>query len=774
MAIRAAALLASLPLLACWGMDEEPALPQRGEPAAPAYAGTRACAGCHPREALAWQGSHHDLAMQAATPEAVLGDFGGAELLHLGVRSRFLRRGAAFLVETEGPDGAPAEFEIAYTFGVEPLQQYLVRFPDGRLQALGIAWDSRPASEGGGRWYSLYPDERFAPGDPLHWTGLAQNWNHMCAHCHSTGVRKRYDAKSDRFDTAFAEVDVGCEACHGPGSRHAAWARRPEGPDPGLPVAFGPRPAWTFADGQAIARREPPPVAAPGSAGSVEADTCAPCHSRRGLLREADAAGRPLGESHRLALLEEGLYYADGQMQDEVYVHGSFLQSRMRAAGVGCGDCHDPHSLSLRGGDGPDAVCSHCHLRERFASPGHHGHPAGSEGASCVACHMPARVYMGIDSRRDHGFRVPRPDLSAATGAPSACEACHAERTPGWAAAAIRGWGGADRRARPHFGEALAAARRHLPGARAALRALAADSAQPGIARATALEELAALGPAALDPVLEAALGDADPLVRRAAAAGSAGIEPRRRRRLLGPLLSDPDLGVRLEALRATRDLPGPLWPPKERQARARLRAEFRQVQALHADRPESWSELAELDRALGRPDRAQSHLERALAIWPDFAPAAVNLADLLREQGRDAEGERVLRAALPSAPASAALHEALGLLLVREGRGEEALESLRRAHALAPDVPHHAFVLALALDAAGRGSEATALLEASHRRFPGDAELLLALATRARDRGARQEALAWARRLVEVAPEEPISGRLLDSLRREPPPGGG
>jgi cytochrome c553 len=81
-------------------------------------------------------------------------------------------------------------------FGVYPLQQYLLPLDDGRLQALSIAWDSRPAEEGGQRWYHLYPDEAIAHDDPLHWTGPYQNWNTRCAECHSTDLHKNYTRRA--------------------------------------------------------------------------------------------------------------------------------------------------------------------------------------------------------------------------------------------------------------------------------------------------------------------------------------------------------------------------------------------------------------------------------------------------------------------------------------------------------------------------------------------------------------------------------------------------
>ena len=144
---------------------------------------------------------------------------------YFDVQFRFFRKDGKFFVETDGPDGKLATFEVKYTFGVDPLQQYLIEFPDGRLQALSVAWDSRPKDKGGQRWFHLYPNENIRHDDVLHWTKLNQNWNFMCAECHSTGVQKNYDAAADRFATKWSEISVGCEACHGAGSRHVAWAR---------------------------------------------------------------------------------------------------------------------------------------------------------------------------------------------------------------------------------------------------------------------------------------------------------------------------------------------------------------------------------------------------------------------------------------------------------------------------------------------------------------------------------------------------------------------
>jgi tetratricopeptide (TPR) repeat protein len=740
-----------------------PAAP--AEPAAPAYTGGAVCARCHPEAFQAWRGSHHDLAMQEATADTVLGDFDDATFTHRGVTATFSHRDGRFAVRTQGPDGVLADFDVAFTFGVDPLQQYLIRFPDGRVQALGVAWDTRPVADGGRRWYALYPDEDLVPGDPLHWTGIQQNWNHMCAECHSTGLRKGYSADADRFDTTWSEIDVACEACHGPGSRHVAWAdavAKGEEADPAdarLPVDLGSDARWVFDPDAPIARLDGP------RPGGFEVQVCGRCHSRRGLLRERDAADGPLLDTHRLALLEDGLYQLDGQILDEVYVMGSFLQSRMHAAGVRCRDCHDPHSGRAVREGGADAVCAGCHRPEVFAAPSHHRHPPGSEGASCGACHMPSRTYMGVDVRHDHGFRVPRPDLSARLGTSNACTDCHVDRDAAWASSALAAWSLDGRAGTPHFATALGDARAHRPGAGAALAGVAGDPDQPAIVRATALRELGITGGAGREETVARGLDDADPLVRLGALGAAIALEPPAQLRLAAPLLADPVLAVRLEAEATLRDLPAPLWSPADRSRLAEVQGEFRAVQMLNADRPESWVNLGNLAVAQGDLPRARSDYERALAIESDFVPALVNLADLERRGGRDDRAETHLERAAQAAPDNADVQYALGLTWIRQGRREEAVRALGRAMLLAPDRPRYALVYALALDGVGRRGEAVVALEGSLERFPGDVDVLLALTNWARERGDFERAADHARRLVEATGGDPRARELLATI---------
>jgi len=772
LALRAALALLGAVLSGCDGVDRaSPATPaaapvaKAGAAAASsaAFVGAARCSGCHPAEAAAWRGSQHDRAMEEPSEASVLGDFADARFEHRGVVSRFFRRGGGYAVETEGPGGKPAAFEIAYTFGVAPLQQYLVRLPQGRLQALGTAWDARPREAGGQRWFSLHPDEAVPAGDVLHWTMPSQRWNAQCADCHSTDLRRGYDLATDTYETRFAELDVACEACHGPGARHVAWAEaagrgepgRSGSAGPGLAVSFPPaRPAdWVLESGAAIARRAAP------RAEHLELETCAPCHARRALLREGRVPGEPLLDTHRPALLEEGLYEADGQMRDEVYVYGSFVQSRMHAAGVTCSDCHDPHSARLRA-EG-NALCGQCHRAEVFDAPAHHRHEARSSGTECVACHMPARTYMEIDARHDHSFRVPRPDLSLAIGTPNACTDCHRGRPAAWAAEAVAKWFPKGRRGTPHYGEALAAGRRGAPGADRALAALAADTAQPGVARATALSLLAA--PPA--EAVQRGAGDADPLVRLGALEAAQRVEPAARLAAVQPLLRDPTLAVRIEAARVLADVPPPLWRLEDRVALADALGEYRAAQLVQADRPEAHVNLGLLHVSLGEPDAARREYETALRLAPWFVPAAVNLADLERALGRDDAAEQRLRAALVAAPEVAELHHALGLTLVRLGRHAEALAALERAATLVPDEGRYAYVLGVALFERGQPERAFAVLRAARERHPGDRAILHALATLSAEAGRTADAGRFARELAAAFPGDPDARALLESL---------
>lgn len=752
---------------ACGGPDATTSDRSRFDPSSAEYAGGAACALCHARENKLWRGSHHDLAMQEATEETVLGDFDDASFSHFGVATSFYRRDGSFFVRTDGPDGELAEFEIVYTFGVEPLQQYLIEFPDGRLQALGICWDTRPVEEGGQRWFHLYSDEPIDHTDRLHWTGLQQNWNYMCAECHSTNLRKNYDAATDTYDTTWSEIDVSCEACHGPGSAHVAWAdakergeRVDDSGDLGLAVRLRDldEGAWVIDPETGIAERTV------SRSSRAQLETCARCHSRRSAITLDHVHGRPLADTHRPALLDEDLYHADGMMLDEVYVYGSFLQSKMHAAGVTCSDCHDPHSAELARGDA-EAVCARCHLSETFASRDHHFHEPGLEGAGCVDCHMAERTYMEVDPRYDHSFRIPRPDLSVEIGTPNACNDCHEDRSALWAAQAVENWYGSERNRPPDYLRALHAGRSGSVDAEPRLARAIEDLEAPALFRASAASLLGRyLSPQSL-PALERALRDRDPLVRAAAVSSLEALPSKARAARGGPLLADPVRMVRASAARVLASAHETDLTPPQRDALGAALVEYRAEQLAASDRPEARANLGTLEAGLGDFERAESHFRRALEMDPLFVPGYVNLSDLHRLRRRDDLGEQVLRQGLSLAPDAAVLHHALGLVLVRRQRSSEALAAIARSVELAPEETRYAYVYGVALHSAGQTERALAVLEDAHERSPADWQVLWALATMNRDLGAVDRARVYARRLLQVSPGDPrareLAGRL-------------
>ena len=758
-----------------------------------AYVADADCAACHRTELDAWTGSHHDLAMQVTTPETVLGDFDDAAFTHHGITSRFFRRGDRFFVNTEGPDGTPADFELTHTLGVEPLQQYLAPFPGGRLQSLPIAWDTARNA-----WFHLYPAERIEPDDALHWTGRYQTWNLQCAACHSTDLRKGHDVESDTYDTTWAEIDVGCQACHGPGERHVALAREAVGGSDGgdLPPGADGRSAVPPDDGgdgagvtapgtagamvEAAAYRaesaEPAGgwgLVAPFSAGDpgAELEACAPCHSRREQLTPVPAHGGHLLDDYLPARLAEGLYHPDGQILDEVYVYGSFVQSRMHAAGVRCTDCHDPHRLTLRA-EG-NTVCTRCHRERpvdrfptlapgRYDTPAHHRHEPGSPGAQCVSCHMPDRTYMVVDPRRDHGFRVPRPDLSATLGTPNPCTGCHDARDDAWAAAAVAGW--SDAPPPPHFAPAFAAGRAGDAAAQPDLAALAAHPDQPAIVRATALELLRPLGRTGV-AASRAALDDPDPLVRATAAGGLEPLGLPARRAALEPLLADPVRAVRVEAARVLAEAWGGDGAPVPGDPLAAAAAEYLDAQAAVADMAPARLGLGVVRERQGAQDQAEAEYRASLALDPRFTPARFNLANLLNAQGRNPEAETVLRRGIDHDPDEPELHYSLGLLLAEEDRLEEALENLARAAVPTARARVH-YNFGLALQLAGRLDEAEAALGEARRRDDRDPDVALALARLLMVRQRWSEAEEAASALVRLVPGAPGPQRLLNEIR--------
>lgn len=725
----------------------------RGSQPPATFVGRSACYECHREAYEAWVGSDHDNAMAPASDRSVRGDFADAAFTYGDISARFYKRDGRFYVHTQGPDGRLDEFEVAYTFGWEPLQQYLIPFPGGRLQALTIAWDTEEEE-----WFYLYPGQDIPADDWLHWTGGAQNWNGMCAECHSTNLVKGYDFETRTFSTTWSEIDVSCEACHGPASRHVEWAQTPSTARP-------------EADNYELAVRT-------RDIGARElVELCAPCHSRRTELGDYDHTRPHLLDNITPVLLEEGLYFADGQILEEVYVYGSFVQSEMFRMGVRCSDCHDSHSLELhREGNG---LCTGCHRAESYDSYDHHFHrrvheSKPSDGQLCVKCHMPERPYMVVDWRADHSLRVPRPDLTLEIGVPNACgqSGCHDDRPAEWLARAYRRWYGPPRK--PHYGTVLAAGRALDPAALDRLARLAGDDIYPPIVRATALRLLGDYPGDARMPAFSRALSDSEALVRHTAVGHLTTEDPERLAELLTPLLFDPVRAVRTLAASRLAGMPGESLEPNERQALEESLKEYIDATEYSLDFAFAGYNLGNLYARLGDVERAAVYYGAAIQIDDLFYPAKVNLAVIRNSQGRNEEAERLLREVVEDLPEQYDAAYSLGLLLAELGRYEGAVTLLRRAAEGLADRGRVHYNLGLVEQYLGNSDAAEAALTRSVEIEPDNLDFLFALADHLVGSGELDRARMIAERMIDAHPESPLGREVIariESLQSARPP---
>ncbi len=725
----------------------------RGLPAdsQPRYIGRQTCATCHLEQSQKWHESDHDLAMDLATPETVLGDFEDARLEHYGITSRMHHNGARYLVDTEGPDGKQHTYEVKYVLGYYPLQQYMVEMdrpadlrPDevSQVQVLRISWDTEQK-----RWFYLSPpdvDEKLSPDDPLHWTGPGQNWNHMCATCHSTNLQKNFDVTTATYHTTFSEIDVSCEACHGPGSLHVQMAQS---------RSF----FWDRKLGYGLRRLK-------ADANQPQIESCAPCHSRRRVVGEGDPLRDGFYDCFQNELLTSQTYFADGQIRDEVYVYGSFIQSKMYHQGIRCSDCHDVHSTRVHHTDNRLCTSCHQHTPAKYDTPAHHNHPTGSAGALCVECHMPSTPYMEVDYRRDHSLRIPRPDLSVQFQTPNACTGCHRDanrispekresldhyskwltaaragdeevaaelaRVDQWSAEWITKW----YRSKPRptdWAGALTAAWRGDPSAESQLLQVARARDVPAIARASALSELQTLNSAAAHQYARKAAHHRDPQIRLATIGHLEQLPRGEMLKTLPHLLRDATRAVRVEAARALAAVPIRALPPADQQQQKEALEEYRAGLRMNADQAGSHIALGVLAERMQRPHEALRAYQTAVHVQPDIAGPRSNLATLLEQSGQKQAAQRLrseelqlLRRDVQRAPDFAVLQYRYGLSLYLNGQRGPALAALEKACSLEPENPDYHVATALLLERMQRWSEALQHLREARRQLPADPSL--------------------------------------------------
>jgi predicted CXXCH cytochrome family protein len=608
----------------------------------PAFVTSKECKSCHEVEFNAWSGSHHYWAWNLPSKKTVLGDFNNASYKHNGFTYRFSSKDDKYFIVADGPDGKATTYEVVYTVGVTPLQQYLVKTHKGRLQALDVSWDTERK-----RWYHLYPGQDTSASNGLHWSGSYKNWNARCAECHATDYAKNYDPGNDSYNSQQSEIGVGCEACHGPGEAHLAWAQEPQ--------TFKAE-KWPNVTKQGLIEAYVKDDA------SSQVNLCAGCHSRREPL---GATSPPVGSDfydyYHLALLRQGLYFPDGQIQDEVYVLGSFLQSKMHARGVRCSNCHDAHSyeLKLEG----NALCTQCHnpqgnalfpslKKADYDTSEHHFHPEASEGADCRNCHMPEQNYMIVDGRRDHSFRIPRPDLSAKFNTTDPCVQCHKGKTSAWAAAELKTRFPDGQTGKPHFAELFALARQSYdPSITSALLELAHDQNTAAIIRASALHHLGVFPETESPEKIRLLLEDSNPLVRAATIDAVSHQPSPGKLALLYPMLNDPKKSVRLRAARAFLGADTNQVPQASRQHLNAAMQELQRSLLAKSDFPETQLMLGGIALTLRNLTAATGAFERAVSMDPQLTQAWMMLAKIQATQGNRSAVQETLSRALRHNP---------------------------------------------------------------------------------------------------------------------------
>lgn len=657
------------------------------------------CSGCHEVETEQWSRSQHAVAMAPANPSTVMGHFNNGVFRDGQVEASFERTKDGYVIRTKEA-GEARTWPVKYTFGVYPLQQYLLDAGNGRLQAFNIAWDTRPASAGGQRWFRLDEPGANHPGDAMHWTGVYQNWNNQCADCHSSGLVRNYDPKTDGYDTRWTEVSVGCSACHENAQEHAKAANRGQRLASGIELAaMG---AWLVGEG-----KRPPRHTGPESS-AYQVENCGRCHSLRTSL--TDQGRGAVHDQFSLTRLEQPLYYSDGRVREEVFVLGSFQQSKMHQAGVVCTDCHNPHTgkLKVQG----NAVCTQCHNAGDYDSSKHHHHPRNTAGAQCVSCHMPEATFMRIDDRREHSFMAPRPDVSKESGSPDVCLACHTEEDRAWSIKTVERW----------YPDLYQPDTWHhvQQGNLTEMQAYLLDEREPALRRATLLEQNGEALAARHMPVLASLAASNDAVIRESAYRVLRHGAADRIRNLAEEGLADDSLAVRLAAFESM------VWsgvmPDPERWAS--VQKDYEHYIDMQSDLPAGSVLKARYLMAGDYIYKAEQLLNRALAKDPGYVPATILLTEILRSGDRNLEAVRAIDQTLEHSPDEPQLIHLRGLIRIGLQDYPAALADLERAHELAPGQWLFGYRYAVALFQLDQKGKAREVTQTMLRRFPDNARL--------------------------------------------------
>lgn len=714
----------------------------------PAYAGSEKCQSCHPQQTALFKTSDHFHAMDTVSAETVKGDFNNTRFIYQGDTAFFYRQGSRYFVRTTDSTGVKKEFAISYTFGWQPLQQYLVKFEDGRIQVLPFCWDTREKAKGGQRWFHLYDKERIAHTDELFWMGINQNWNYMCADCHTTDYKKNYDLAGDKFNSRWSESRVSCESCHGPASGHIKWADEKDKSVPykGFAISLAAKAInWKM---DPVKQTLMPEQVIPHD---TLLETCARCHARATRFSDSYTHGQSFLQSHLPATADPVNYYIDGQIKQEDYEYGSFAQSKMHAAGVTCINCHDPHSMKVKAVG--NSLCTSCHQPAKYDGTTHSFHKPGSTGSQCVNCHMPVTTYMVVDNRLDHSIRIPRPDHSVQMGTPNACTQCHQDKPVKWAADYFLKWYSEKLPREKTYGELLFAISRYIKESEASLYTLLENKAYPAIIRATALEQYGFYTTNRVSNAVMEELKNENPFLRLNALRALRNYPPENYSGHVEALLYDKVAAVRYEAMSLLAPQQARL-SEKDAAQFSLLVKEYIQQQEQLSHRPDGYFNRAILKNFTGQQQEAEQLYKTCIGRFPDFIPAYTNLIDLYREQGREEDAKKTADKGLLRNPGSAWLHYAMGFWYIRRKEYTSGIRELEAAAKMEPANADMTYGYAIALFSTGRGTEAVQLLEKFLRGYGNQRLILDGLISIYQDMGNAGKAAAFASIRKEVYSE--------------------
>ena len=637
------------------------------------------CKSCHINTYEKWQQSDHAHSMSIASSNSVKANFDYATAKHFSLSARFFIKDKSYFAELTEAQKTTLH-KIEYTFGYFPLQQYLVKADGGRFQVLPFAWDTRPREAGGQRWYHLYNNE-IAPNNRFHWQQPLQNWNGMCADCHSDGLQRSFDLESNTFKTKFDSINVNCMSCHDDKDRPHS------NPEPKKQMG-----GWVLKQGATTAKWV-------GDARDNNYENaCFACHSLRSPLTDGFDSQTPFLDQFTPNWITPPLYYADGQIKEEVFVWGSFNQSKMAQMGVSCIDCHDAHSGKLvkKG----NQVCLQCHTADVFDTPKHHGHNTKDEGGKCINCHMPKSVFMGVDARADHAFKIPRPEFTRDYGLPNACTNCHEDQSASWLIDNLDNWF-PQRKGPSSLERDIIELNANLTFNHVKL--ITENPAQPALKKASAIAQLQYLESVSATMLLPF-LVHTEPLIRLAATQVADQLTQAEKRRVLPVLLSDKYKSIRVAAAYALVGvLPETDWQETYEKA-------FKEMLSSHEMsgwRGEALMMYGNVGVRMQDVSKALFGYEYSTMVDPYFTPAYINLANLYRRYGNTAAEERTFKLGIDRNPEDAELYYHYALYHVRAQQLHSALTNAKTALSLDPTNARNAYLYLLTLDGVGQRERA-------------------------------------------------------------------